>query len=327
MPGPVQDDDGHVVGRLLLRPRHPADVLAHRQPDVDDVGRLGTGHELLHVEHRRRVEHRAARRHRHDRQRVAHAQGGEPGAVDRVDGDVALRPPAVADPLAVEQHRRFVLLALTDDHDAAHAHRVDQGAHRVDRGAIGAVLVAATDPAAGRHGGGLGHAHELHRQVAVGRLAGRGQGGRERVFSVGSVMPGSSLVRFVAPDRIVVMARPAACAHTWLTPVGAMPSVGEDGRVTETPTAPEESAAPAKQARGRESVGDMVRSMSLVLVVVAVVFLLTLRDEPHQTVHRVDYSEQLQEARQVAPYDVLAPVGLGGRWKATSARNDNEVRR
>jgi hypothetical protein len=94
--------------------------------------------------------------------------------------------------------------------------------------------------------------------------------------------------------------------------------------VTETPTAPEESAGPAKRARGRESVGDMVRSLSLVLVVVAVVILLTLRDEPHQTVHRVDFSTQLQEARQVTPYDVLAPVGLDAGWKATSVRNDTE---
>jgi len=119
------------------------------------------------------------------------------------------------------------------------------------------------------------------------------------------------------------MVRPAARARTWLTPVGAMLSVGEDRRVTETPTAPEQSAARARSPRGRQSVGDMVRSMSLVLIVVAVVFLLTLRDEPHQTVHRMDYSEQLKEARQVARYDVLAPVGLGGGWKATSARNDS----
>jgi hypothetical protein len=94
--------------------------------------------------------------------------------------------------------------------------------------------------------------------------------------------------------------------------------------VTETPTAPEESAAPTKSTRGRESVGDMVRSMSLVLVVVAVVFLLTLRDEPEQNVQRVDYGEQLQEARLGASYDVVAPVGLGVGWKATSARGDNE---
>jgi Protein of unknown function (DUF4245) len=106
--------------------------------------------------------------------------------------------------------------------------------------------------------------------------------------------------------------------------------------VTETPTAPEESAGSAgpaasagpagsaKKPRGRESVGDMVRSLSLVLVVVAVVFLLTLRDEPHQTVQRVGYSEQLQDVRRVASYDVLAPVGLGAGWKSTSVRTDNE---
>jgi Protein of unknown function (DUF4245) len=94
--------------------------------------------------------------------------------------------------------------------------------------------------------------------------------------------------------------------------------------VTETPTAPEDSAAPTTRPRGRESVGDMVRSLSLVLVVVAVVFLLTLRDEPKEKVQRVDYSQELQAARRAATYDVVAPVNLGDRWKATSARGDNE---
>jgi hypothetical protein len=67
----------------------------------------------------------------------------------------------------------------------------------------------------------------------------------------------------------------------------------------------------------------MVRSMSLVLVVVAVVVLLTVRANPQQKVQQVDYSLQLQQARQAAAYDVLAPVGLGSTWKATSARGDN----
>jgi hypothetical protein len=94
--------------------------------------------------------------------------------------------------------------------------------------------------------------------------------------------------------------------------------------VTETPIAPQESVAPAKRSRGRESVGDMVRSLSLVLVVVAVVFLLTLRDEPDEKVTRIDYSEQLQAARHVAAYDVVAPVGLSRQWKATSAGGDTD---
>jgi Protein of unknown function (DUF4245) len=105
--------------------------------------------------------------------------------------------------------------------------------------------------------------------------------------------------------------------------VGDGLSVGEDGWMTESPTEPQESPAPAPKPRGRETVGDMVRSMSLVLVVVAVVVLLTLRDDPKQTIQRVDFTEQLQEARHVAAYAVVAPVGLGDSWKATSARSDN----
>jgi Protein of unknown function (DUF4245) len=94
--------------------------------------------------------------------------------------------------------------------------------------------------------------------------------------------------------------------------------------MTQTPPAPQESPAPPARPRGRETVGDMVRSLALVLVVVAAVVLLTLRTQPHETVQRVDFSEQLQEARHAAPYDVLAPVGLDRLWTATSARADNE---
>ena len=57
---------------------------------------------------------------------------------------------AVADLLAVEEHRRFVLLALADDDDAVHRDGVEDEAHRVDRGAVGGVLVAPAHPAAGR---------------------------------------------------------------------------------------------------------------------------------------------------------------------------------
>ena len=75
---------------------------------------------------------------------------------------------AVADLLAVEEHRRFVLLALADHDDAVHRDRVEHVAHRVDGGAVGGDLVAAADPAGGGQGGGLGDAHQLQRDVAVG---------------------------------------------------------------------------------------------------------------------------------------------------------------
>jgi hypothetical protein len=77
--------------------------------------------------------------------------------------------------LAVEQHRRVVLLALADDDHALHRHRADELAHRVDGGPVAAVLVAAADPAAGGHGGRLGHPDELQCEVAVGYGLGHGE--------------------------------------------------------------------------------------------------------------------------------------------------------
>ena len=58
--------------------------------------------------------------------------------------------------------------------DAVHRDGVDHQPHRVDGGAVGGDLVAAADPAAGGQRRGLGHADELHREVAVGALGHRG---------------------------------------------------------------------------------------------------------------------------------------------------------
>ncbi len=77
---------------------------------------------------------------------------------------------AGADLLAVEQHGRFVLLALADDDDALHRHGVEDDAHRVDRRAVGAVLVALAEPAAGGQRRRLGDADELEREVPIGGL-------------------------------------------------------------------------------------------------------------------------------------------------------------
>ena len=100
----------------------------------------GTGDELVHVEDGRRVEHRAAVGDRDHRERVVAAGRRERRAVDRVDRDVALRAAPVADLLAVEEHRRLVLLALADDDRAVEVDRREERAHRVDGGAVGAVL-------------------------------------------------------------------------------------------------------------------------------------------------------------------------------------------
>ena len=133
-----------------------------------DADALGPDGDLLHVDARARVEHRAPLADGDDGERVAPAAGGERGAVDRVDRDVGGRAVAVADRLAVEQHRRFVLLALADDDDAVHRHALSDDAHGVDGGAVGAFLVAPAHPPRGGHGGRLGDADELEGEVAIG---------------------------------------------------------------------------------------------------------------------------------------------------------------
>ena len=90
--------------------------------------------------------------------------------------------------LAVEQHRRLVLLALADDDDAVHRHGVEHDPHGVDRGPVGPVLVAPAHPAAGRQRGGLGGADELEGEVAVGALLGHGSGG----YKTGPRWPGGA---------------------------------------------------------------------------------------------------------------------------------------
>lgn len=101
--------------------------------------------------------------------------------------------------------------------------------------------------------------------------------------------------------------------------------------MTETPTSPAGAAEAEpdprpvpRRPRGFETVGDMVRSLALVLVVVAVIFLLTVRNEPDNVGTRIDFGPQLAAARDAATYDVLAPVGLPRSWKATSARGSSE---
>ncbi len=177
VPRAVQDADRHVAHRQALDLGDRPDVLGDRRGDVQHVRGVGSDGDLVHVEDRRRVEHRPAFGHRQHRDRVGHALAHQRGAVDRVDGEVALRAVAVADLFAVVEHRRVVLLALADDDDAAHRHRVDQLAHRVDRGAVAALLVAASHPAAGGHRAGLGDPHQLQGQVAVRGLAARARVG------------------------------------------------------------------------------------------------------------------------------------------------------
>src|SRR5581483_7947079 len=110
VPGPVEDADRHVGDPGPLHLRDAAQVLAYPRVDVDHVDAVRADRELLHVEDRTGVEHRAAFGDRQHGHRVGHALGHQRRTVDRVHGDVDLGPGAVADLLAVVEHRRVVLL-------------------------------------------------------------------------------------------------------------------------------------------------------------------------------------------------------------------------
>src|SRR5204862_1384858 len=98
------------------------------------------------------------------------ALGSQACPLERIYRHVDLGALAAADLLAVVEHRRLVLLALADHDDAGHLDRVEDGAHAVDGRLVGGFLLAAADPAAGAHGCGLRHAHQLEREVAVRRI-------------------------------------------------------------------------------------------------------------------------------------------------------------
>jgi hypothetical protein len=77
---------------------------------------------------------------------------------------------------------------------------------------------------------------------------------------------------------------------------------------------------PGDKPRVQATAGDLVRSLLVVLAVVAVIVLLNARDESATPVRNFDYAGPLSQARQAASYDVLGPVGLGQEWRATSVR-------
>ncbi len=199
--------DHHVAGGAAAPLGDEADRLADRAVEVEQVGDVRAAGELLHVDARARVEHRAARRERDDRQRVRHALGRQRRALERVDRDVDLGRGAVADALAVGEHRRLVLLALADHDDAVHPDAAQDVVHPVDRGLVGSDLVAHAHEARSRQRGGLRGAHELEGEVAV-RSAGRG--GAIGVASL--CVPGARSEPARACGRRAATSCPAACA-------------------------------------------------------------------------------------------------------------------
>ncbi|MGH8867596.1 MAG: DUF4245 domain-containing protein [Actinomycetes bacterium] len=86
--------------------------------------------------------------------------------------------------------------------------------------------------------------------------------------------------------------------------------------MSQTPT---ESAPAPGRRRGSQTVTDMVRSLGVVLLVVAVILIITPREHSDPT-PEIDYATELASARRGAPYALLAPQALPATWDATSVR-------
>ncbi|HET7326408.1 MAG TPA: DUF4245 domain-containing protein [Nocardioidaceae bacterium] len=78
--------------------------------------------------------------------------------------------------------------------------------------------------------------------------------------------------------------------------------------------------APRRKPFLQQSYGDMLRSLLLFVVVIALVYGCNsvLADDAETPVHTVEYASQLASAEELADYEVLAPHDLPEGWRATS---------
>ena len=143
----VHDHHTELVDLLREGLRHLLHGALRGVVEVDGVTRRRRDHDLVHVE---------ARSGGPEGTRVAEGDRGqgsgkplraEGRALQGVDGDVEVGPASVVpDDLAVEQHRRVVLLPLPDDHRSATGDVRQSATHGLGRGAVGGIRVVPTDP-------------------------------------------------------------------------------------------------------------------------------------------------------------------------------------
>ncbi|MFE9258874.1 DUF4245 domain-containing protein [Streptomyces sp. NPDC006879] len=80
--------------------------------------------------------------------------------------------------------------------------------------------------------------------------------------------------------------------------------------------------------KGKQTIWDMVRSLAVIGVAVAAIYVFIPHDDDADPTRVIDYRVELITARRAAPYPVAAPAGLGEDWRATSvsySRKDGNV--
>ena len=104
-----------------------------------------------------------------------------------------------------------------------------------------------------------------------------------------------------------------------------LPGLSDNGRVTAPVEEDREQARDAAtRARGRKTVGDMVRSLAVVIVLVGVIVALNVAEQPEPVLRDVDYPAAVALARQQATYDVLGPDPVPDGWRVSSARTERD---
>lgn len=76
----------------------------------------------------------------------------------------------------------------------------------------------------------------------------------------------------------------------------------------------------AADKRGNKTVKDLVLSLMVLSVVVAVIYIFIPHDSKADPVKPISYSVELGQARRDAPYKVAGPEGLSAMWRATSVQ-------
>lgn len=74
------------------------------------------------------------------------------------------------------------------------------------------------------------------------------------------------------------------------------------------------------RAKKRQTAGDMIRSLVVILLPVLLLTMLFTRNLDDAPVTVVDWQPVLAQAREQSPYPVLAPVSLPPEWRATQVR-------
>ncbi|MDF9815365.1 hypothetical protein M2266_004596 [Streptomyces sp. SPB162] len=74
--------------------------------------------------------------------------------------------------------------------------------------------------------------------------------------------------------------------------------------------------------RGNQTLRDLLLSMAVLGVVVAVIYVFIPHDTNADPVKPIGFQTELSQARRDAPFPVAAPEGLGKDWRATTVAYD-----